>query len=255
MSVLILTYHAVEDGPRPLCVAPRVFRSHLDAIAKSGATVLTIAELAERLAADALPERGVAITFDDGLRSVVEEAAPMLHARGMRATVFAVAGHLGGENAWPSQPARAPRRPLATAGELVALVDEGWEIGSHGFDHAPLDGAAGSRLDREVSASRRHLEEVIEAPVTSFALPYGAPPSAAGRDLLASEYAVACTTELDSVGARADPLALPRVEIHYVRRPDLLARALDGTLSTYLNARRLGARARRILRRDYAKAQ
>lgn len=255
MSVVILTYHAVEDGPAPLCVGPKLFRAHLDAIAKSEATVLTVAELAERLAARALPERAVAITFDDGLHSVVEEAAPMLHARGMRATVFAVAGHLGGENDWPTQPARAPRRRLATGEELAKLVDEGWEVGSHGFDHAPLDGAEGSRLDRELSGSRRRLEELIEAPVTSFALPYGAPPSGAARELLASEYAVACTTELDGVGANADPLALPRVEVHYVRRPDLLARALDGSLSTYLHARRLGARARRLVLRDYAKAQ
>jgi peptidoglycan/xylan/chitin deacetylase (PgdA/CDA1 family) len=252
VSALILTYHAVEDGPAPLCVDRKTFRSHLDVIGRSEAKVLTVSELAEALAAGRVPERAVAITFDDGFRSVVREAAPMLHARGMPATVFAVAGHLGGDNHWPTQPPRAPRLPLASAQALARLVDEDWEVGSHGFEHAPLAGAGASVLERELVASRRRLEEAVEGPVTSFAYPYGALPGPEGREAVGAAYEVACTTELGAIAAGADPLALQRVEIHYVRRPDLLARAIEGTLSVYLGARRLGARARRMVRRDYA---
>ncbi|MGI8593479.1 MAG: polysaccharide deacetylase family protein [Solirubrobacteraceae bacterium] len=252
MTALILTYHAIEEGPAPLCVAPRVFRAHLDAIAGSGAEVLTVSELVERM--DELPERAVAITFDDGFRSVVEEAAPLLDARRMPATVFAVAGHLGADNGWPTQPPNALRRPLASGAELAALVDEGWEIGSHGLDHAPLTGAAGVLLQRELVTSRERLEAIVHAPVRSYAYPYGALPGPEGRLAVEHEYAAACTTELGGVQNGADPHALPRLEVHYVRRPDLLGRALDGSLTTYLNARRLGARARRMIRRDYAKS-
>ena len=252
MTALILTYHAIEEGPAPLCVAPRVLRSHLDVLARSGAEMLTVSELLERMAE--LPERAVAITFDDGFRSVVEEAAPMLHARGMPATVFAVAGHLGADNGWLTQPPKAPRRPLASGGELAALVDEGWEIGSHGLDHAPLTGAAGVLLERELVTSREQLEAIVEAPVRSYAYPYGALPGPEGRQVVEREYASACTTELGAVEEGADPHALPRVEIHYLRRPALLARALEGSLSTYLSARRVGARARRLIRRDFAKS-
>ena len=254
MSAVILTYHAIEDGPAPLCVDPKLFRAHLDVIGRSGAELLTVSELAERLVAGGPPERAVAITFDDGLSSVVEQAAPMLHARGIPATVFAVAGHLGAENDWPTQPPSAPRRKLASAAELAALVDEGWEIGSHGLEHAPLQGALESTLERELLVSRRRLEAAIDAPVTSFAYPYGALPDGEGRKVVERGYTVACTTELGTVGHDADPLALPRVEVHYVRRPDLLARSIEGTLSAYLGARRLGARARRMVRRDYEKA-
>lgn len=251
MTAVVLTYHGIDDADSPLCVSPRLFRAHLEVISRSGAQVMTLSELVER-PSDAAAHDAVAITFDDGLRSVIEEAAPMLHARGMPATVFAVAGRLGADNGWPTQPDGAPRLPLAGAEELAALVDEGWEIGSHGMEHAPLAGASHDELEREIVASRRRLEGAIGAPIRSFAFPYGALPDGEGWELLRREYAVACTTQLGSVERLADPFLVPRIEIHYVRRPDLLERTLQGRLSVYLGARRLGARARRLLRKDYA---
>ncbi len=206
MSALILTYHAIEDGPPPLCVAPATFRAHLDAVAASGAEVLTLAALAKCIARREPPERAVAITFDDGLRSVVHEAAPMLGARRMPATVFAVAGHLGRQSDWPTQPLRAPRRLLASSDELTELTDEGWEIGCHGLDHAPLSGATGALLERELVTARQRLEAALDRPVTSFAYPYGALPGPEGRALVEREYAAACTTVLGTV--EEDPVAV-----------------------------------------------
>jgi peptidoglycan/xylan/chitin deacetylase (PgdA/CDA1 family) len=252
VTALILTYHAIDDGPPAVCVDPKTFRAHLDAIARTGAEVLTVSELVEALGRDDPPERAVAITFDDGFRSVVREAAPMLHARGMPATVFAVAGHLGRENDWPSRLPDTPRRALADAEALAALVDEGWEIGSHGYAHAPLGAADDALLERELVASRRSLETVVDTPVTSFAYPYGVLPDAAGLEAVRGAYATACTAELRTVSSKADPVALPRVEVQYVRRPELIERALHGYLDAYLWTRGLGARVRRMVRRDYA---
>jgi peptidoglycan/xylan/chitin deacetylase (PgdA/CDA1 family) len=251
VTALILTYHAVEEGPAPLCFPPKAFRAHLDAIAEAEAEVLTVAEMAAALHDGDLPDRAVAITFDDGFRSIIEHAAPMLHARSLPATVFAVSGHLGGENDWPTQPKRAPRRPLATAEELSELVGEGWEIGCHGLSHAPLAGATPGTLDRELIDARRQLAEATGADVRSFAFPYGAVPGDGARDILAHHYAAAVTTELGPVRPDSDVLALPRIETHYIRRGDLLLRSIEGTLDTYLGARRRLAKVRRVLRRDY----
>jgi peptidoglycan/xylan/chitin deacetylase (PgdA/CDA1 family) len=88
-SALILTYHAVERGPAPLCVDPGLFREHLDVLAGAGAAVLTVSQVAEAVRGGALPERAVAITFDDGFAGVAEHAAEALAERGMRATRWA----------------------------------------------------------------------------------------------------------------------------------------------------------------------
>lgn len=247
---LILTYHAVEEGPAPLCVDPELFAEHVASIAASGAKTLTVSELAAALRVGNLPEDAVAVTFDDGCVSVVEQAAPILREHGLRATVFCVSGRLGGANDWPSQAAWAPRLRLATADALATLVDDGWEIGSHGVEHRPLADAGEDVARREVVESRLELEQSIGTPVPSFAWPYGVRPSAAAAALIAETYDAACAGGLAAVSAKADPFALPRVDAHYLRNPALLRRALAGRLDLYLRARAAGAKARRLVRRD-----
>ena len=253
-SALILTYHAVEHGPAPLCVDPGLFREHLDVLADAGATVMTVSQIAEAVIGGTLPQRAVAITFDDGFTSVGEHAAAPLAERGMRATIFAVAGALGGVNEWPTQPSAAPRRALLSASELSGLADAGHEIGSHGIEHAPLSLAAEAALRREIVESRELLEHAVGRPVRSFAYPYNAVAGPEGRELVRATYAAACVGGLSTVRAGADPWRLARVDSHYLRRPELLRRALAGDLDTYLLLRRVGARSRRLLSKDYVAA-
>ena len=185
---LILTYHAIEEGPAPLCIDPPLFAEHVAVIADSGADILTVSELAEALASGRLPECAVAITFDDGCASVVEHATPVLDAHGLRATVFAVAGRVGGANDWPTQASWVPPLRLATGEQLAGLVGRGWEVGSHGVDHAPLDHLDEAAARREIVESRHLLEDMVGVVVTAFAWPYGAHPSAAVAALIESTY-------------------------------------------------------------------
>ncbi len=252
--VLILTYHAVEPGPEPLCVAPEQFRAHLDCIVDSGVRTVTISELAGALGAGMPAEPLVAITFDDGFASVVDTAALMLAERGLTATVFCVAGHLGGRNDWPSARRGGYESPLADGGALAELARGGFEIGSHGKRHEPLVHGDEQVLQEEVVESQLALEEAVGRPVRSFAYPYGAGPSPEAAHVVAATYAAACTTRIGPVGRAARVHALPRVDIHYLRRPELLRRALGGSLDLYLRARGVGARALRLVRKDYAAA-
>lgn len=247
---LILTYHAVEPGPPPLFVDPLLFEAHLEALSQAGAVVLTLSQLAGRLREGTLPERAVALTFDDAFASVVTEAAPRLLRRGWRATVYCVAGYLGETNDWPTQPAAVPRRRLASADQLVDLAAAGFEIGAHTLSHAPLSRLPGDVLHEEVVGCRRRLEGLVGRPVQTFACPYGDCPAGPGRDLLERTYDTICAGKLDSVGPSADRFALPRVDAHYLRSPALLGHVVRGHAFGYLAVRRIGARARRLVVSD-----
>jgi peptidoglycan/xylan/chitin deacetylase (PgdA/CDA1 family) len=250
--MLVLTYHAVEPGPAPLCVQPELFAEHAAVIADSGIPVLSVGEIAAALRAGELPKRAVAITFDDGFASVVEHAAPALREHGLRATVFCVAGHLGGKNDWATQAGWAPELRLATAGDLGSLAREGWELGSHGVGHTPLHAASDDAARREVVDSRSLLEDALGVRVAAFAWPYGAQPSPAVVGLIARTYDVACAAGPAAVRHSSDPHALPRVDIHYLRSTDRLRRALGREPTLELAVRRMAGRLRRSVRPDYS---
>ena len=252
MSVLILMYHGVEGRDGPLFVTPRLFAAHLDEIVASRVPVLTMAEVANLLSADRLPERAVAITFDDAFESVVREAAPLLMERTLRATVYCVGGRLGGTNEWSTARPGAPVVRLATAADLRTLADTGIEIGAHGMDHAPLHTRDAREIRREVHESRARLEDLVGHPVRSFAYPYGVLPSTSAEAAVRTSYATACTTRIGRVNARSDAHLLPRVDAHYVRSPRLIRAVVSGRANAYLALRRVAANARRRVRQDYA---
>jgi peptidoglycan/xylan/chitin deacetylase (PgdA/CDA1 family) len=239
---LILVYHDIAPGRGELRFAPELFTEHLDCLLAAGATPMTVSAFARGLADGRLPELAVCVTFDDGFASVVDEAAPRLLARRFPATVFCVAGYLGQTNDWPSQPRRIERRPLASARSLAELAAVGFELGSHGYEHARLAGVPSDVLRRELVAARLRLEELLGVRVESFAYPYGAVPIEPG--LVRSTYAAACTTASRLVTPADDVFELPRVVAHHVRHPWLLREVLAGRAIGYLPLRRAATRVR-----------
>jgi peptidoglycan/xylan/chitin deacetylase (PgdA/CDA1 family) len=253
VSILILMYHGVDRAEGPLFVDPALFSDQMKAIAASGLPVLTIGEIGDRLREGRLPAGAVALTFDDAFASVVEEAAPRLQEHGLRATVFCVAGRIGGTNAWPTARIGAPQVDLADAAGLARLVEQGFEIGSHGIGHAPLDTTDEDEIRREVAASRAELERMLGVQVPSFAYPYGATASAAARRQVSTSYTAACTTRIGRVEQGTDPLALPRVDAYYLRSPRRFEAVLEGRAGGYLALRRFAASTRRRVRHDYVR--
>lgn len=91
--LLILAYHGVSSHDEHLWngsmyLSREVFRARLETIAKSGCTVLPLDEAITRLYANDLPDRSVAITFDDGNFDFKENAYPLLKEFGFPATLY-----------------------------------------------------------------------------------------------------------------------------------------------------------------------
>jgi peptidoglycan/xylan/chitin deacetylase (PgdA/CDA1 family) len=97
---VILLYHRVASPPIDpllLCVSPEHFEQHL-AILRKEYHPLGLEELAAACAAGTVPDRAVAVTFDDGYADNAAAAAPLLRTVGQRATVFVAGDALAGKS-------------------------------------------------------------------------------------------------------------------------------------------------------------
>jgi peptidoglycan/xylan/chitin deacetylase (PgdA/CDA1 family) len=90
--LLILCYHGVskydEHEWANLYISAETFRRRMQVVAQSGCNVLPLGEALRRLREGTLPERAVAITFDDGLHDFYSVAFPILESFGFPVTLY-----------------------------------------------------------------------------------------------------------------------------------------------------------------------
>ena len=117
--------------------------------------------------------RRVAITFDDGLTSVVENAVPELLKRQMPFTIFFPTGSLGRTPSWETEAAHDSQDPVMGS-ELLRELPAGLvTIGSHSVSHPHLTRITIDDARREIAESKSFLEHLTGQEVSLFAFPYG----------------------------------------------------------------------------------
>jgi peptidoglycan/xylan/chitin deacetylase (PgdA/CDA1 family) len=118
------------------------------------------------------------VTFDDGLRSVLQ-ATLVLKRLKVPATVFACTAFADEERPFdvPELRAELAAHPdeFATMGwsELRELAERGVEIGSHTIRHPWLTKLSDEDLAHELVESRRRIEDELGRPCRFLAYPYG----------------------------------------------------------------------------------
>jgi peptidoglycan/xylan/chitin deacetylase (PgdA/CDA1 family) len=215
----ILTFHSLDDSGSVISMSPARFAAIVGDLAQSGWRATTVSEAIEARTSAGPAGRTLALSFDDAYLNVVTEGLPVLARAGFTATVFVIAGRVGGDNRWPGQPGSIPEMPLAGWSDLEQLVRAGWEIGSHTLSHADLNTLSTAEAEDEIAEARRVLTARLGVDVPLLAYPYGS----ASPDVLALArrlHAGACTARLAVAtdGDIAGRVALPRVDAYYLRR-------------------------------------
>jgi peptidoglycan/xylan/chitin deacetylase (PgdA/CDA1 family) len=213
----VLLYHSVADAVdarfAEWAVAPALFDSHLEALASEGYRALTMRELWRRAfgGAGPLPERCVAITFDDGFRDFHSAAWPRLARAGMPATVFVTTGCVGSTSRWLARHGEG-ERPMMSWEEIAEIRDAGIECGAHGHTHVQLDVVSRAQARIEVDRSVGALEAAI-GPIASFAYPHGYHSRFVRREVRRAGLAGACGVTDGLASTADDRFALPRVVV------------------------------------------
>lgn len=86
---VVLYHHVSEKTPKSTSVSPQQFADHLALIDELGLTVVPLTKITDAIKQkQPVDINWIAITFDDGYRSVYEYAFPMLKKRGWPFTIF-----------------------------------------------------------------------------------------------------------------------------------------------------------------------
>ena len=213
--VHILMYHRVGDFPGRVkahgalyCHLPR-FRAQMQMFRLLGYTVIGLDAAAAGLRGEApLPARPLVLTFDDAYVDFLANAAPVLHAHGYPATVYAVSSLVGKTSEWVA-PELEPA-PLMNAAQLREIQSMGFTVGSHTVSHPRLAQADDARVVAETRDSRHALEDLLGAPVRHFCYPYGSHDLRAVEAAAAAGYLTGTTCERAAATPADDLLTLPR---------------------------------------------
>jgi peptidoglycan/xylan/chitin deacetylase (PgdA/CDA1 family) len=156
-GVVALLYHGVGAPAAPgegtrFTVTAAELEAQLELVAEAGGA------MDPRRATTG--DSGVALTFDGGERSVLEEAAPRLARRGWVGAVFVTTARLGAPG-WLSPE------------ELKAIRAAGWLVGARGHTGRPLAALPRAELDEELSRARSALTGILGSPPAHLAFPGG----------------------------------------------------------------------------------
>lgn len=207
---LVLMYHGVDlvpaaDDPDNLFVPVDALARHLDRLLERGFTVIDEDTYVEGLHGARLPRRSVLLTFDDGLVSVLDKAAPLLAERSAPAVCYVSAGLLGRGPVAPGQPQTA----LLDAEQVHDLGSYGVTVGCHGWDHTSMRQLPEDELERATTQARRCLRDITGLAPRTFAYPFGHHDQRARAAVRRAGYACAFATH-DGRGR----YAVPRVDVN-----------------------------------------
>ena len=181
-AVPILVYHHVYPEAAPELesatgdnaagiIGVAQFERHLQYLDDNDWTVVSTTQIIDWLGNGAgLPERAVALHFDNGWLDTFEVVLPMLANRGFAATCFPITDGIEAASAGRSAAVHTltecvVEKPFMTWGQVQKLLDAGWEIGAHTATHCKVadrhqeEGDAGVAREAEDANAlfRRHL--------------------------------------------------------------------------------------------------
>ncbi len=214
-TVRALTYHRFGDATRdPFCVSAKDFAVHMHLLARERLAV-SLNQLKAFLAGEAeLPCDAVLVTVDDGFRSLLRTALPILRDFAIPAVAFVSTGLLLSSESNHSS-GDAPE-PYLRWEELDALMASGISIQSHGITHRSLAQLSTQQAYHELLQSRRILEDRLGVPVDAFAYPFGtradfnATVAGLAKD---AGYQLAFTSQHGPVVPGGDLLTLSRTKV------------------------------------------
>lgn len=170
-AAVIIQYHHVDDDTPPVTsVTLQQFSEHMQYLADNDFTVWSLAEIIHALKnKNPLPDKVIAITFDDGYKSVLNNAVPLLRKHDFPYTIFINTARIGHSQEFMSWK------------QLNQLRQEGASIANHTTVHSHLVRQRDNesylqwrkRIEKEITQAETVIKRKLGTSPGLLAYPYG----------------------------------------------------------------------------------
>jgi len=185
---------AVSEGERPYWISAQAFEAFLEIFAAYRSRYMIV------------------ITFDDGNRSDIEIAAPLLLKYKLNARFFVLTGRLENPD-------------YLDKTNICDLKNMGFGIGSHGINHVNWAQQDIPSLRQELTRSREVLEGILGQPVTEAAIPFGSYRRRVLKELWAHGYRIAWSSDGETTSLQK--FLRPRLSIRNDTDPGTITDLLE----------------------------
>ena len=205
---VILVYHHVSTSTPPsTSISPEDFRNHLDYLQQNGFSVIPPDQMLETLqTGKQLPDKAVAITFDDGYISIYDTAFPMLQSYEFPFTLFLSTGPIDRRQQnfmnWEQA------KEMSEAGVIIAnhMVEHPYML-----DKDPEESEIQwiSRLEKELLVAEERIKQQTGQSHRYLAYPFGEFNTEI-KTMLEKNGFIGLAQNSGAIGANSDFLSLPR---------------------------------------------
>ena len=206
-AATVLVYHHVSNTmPPSTSISPERFIAHMDYLEKNNYHIVPLIELTEKLrSGKELPDKTIAITFDDSYADVYTAAYPILKKRGWPFTFFVNTDAVGSG------------KLFVTWDQLREMSKNNVTIANHTTSHNHIvrlnEGESPKqwliRITKEITNSQLKIEQEIGSAPKIFAYPFGEYNSDI-KQLLKKLGYVAFTQQAGVLSLSTDLQILPR---------------------------------------------
>ena len=169
-GVILQYHHVADDTPPVTSVTAEQLRSHLQYLQDEGFNVLPLPDMIKALAENQpLPDKAVAITFDDGYRDILQNGHPILREFAFPYTIFVNPAQIGVQSdqlSWD---------------DIALMGQQGVTFANHTQDHIHLlQRLPGedtqqwlARIRNNILSAEQQLADKVGYSLRYLAYPYG----------------------------------------------------------------------------------
>jgi peptidoglycan/xylan/chitin deacetylase (PgdA/CDA1 family) len=232
-SIIILGYHQFTPGDQPsknmYSMTANAFAGEMKYLKDSGCHVVPLADVVHFIEGKGtLPPHAVAITIDDGYKSPIVNAAPILKQYGYPWTFFCYTDFIADHE----------NKGAASWDDLLELQKEGVDIECHSKSHPMLahkNGKSPEQYDQwltaETAGAKAILEQHLNKKILYFAYPFGDYNKQVQDHLVAAGYEAIFTVAGNPVRANTSLLSVGRYVVTGPEEKDFAGWLHQGALS------------------------